>query len=78
MEPNKLLEGKKGLIFGVANKHSIAWAIAEAAAQAGARLAFNYQNDRLKDNVAELASSLDGAAPLIRVMSAAIPRLRPL
>ncbi|NBO66307.1 MAG: enoyl-ACP reductase [Acidobacteria bacterium] len=61
MEPNKLLEGKKGLIFGVANKHSIAWAIAEAAAQAGARLAFNYQNDRLKDNVAELASSLEGA-----------------
>ena len=56
-----LLEGKNGLIVGVANKHSIAWAIAESAAREGARLAFNYQNERLKDNVEELAKTLDGA-----------------
>lgn len=55
-----LLEGKKGLIIGVANKHSIAWAIAEAAAREGARLAFNYQNERLKGNVAELVEGLEG------------------
>ncbi|MFN0084730.1 MAG: enoyl-ACP reductase [Blastocatellia bacterium] len=56
-----LLEGKNGLIIGVANKHSIAWAIAESAAREGARLAFNYQNDRLKGNVEELAAGIDGA-----------------
>ena len=59
--PTKLLEGKKGLIIGVANRHSIAWAIAEAAAGAGARLALNYQNERLRENVSELAAGLDGA-----------------
>lgn len=62
MLSNRLLEEKKGLIIGVANKHSIAWAIAEAAARAGARLALNYQNERLKENVTELAASLEGAA----------------
>ena len=56
-----LLEGKNGLIIGVANKHSIAWAIAESAAREGARLAFNYQNDRLKGNVEELAATIEGA-----------------
>jgi enoyl-[acyl-carrier protein] reductase I len=56
-----LLEGKKGLIVGVANKHSIAWAIAQSAAREGARLVFNYQNERLKDNVAELAQTIEGA-----------------
>ncbi|TAJ26547.1 MAG: enoyl-ACP reductase [Nitrospirae bacterium] len=56
-----LLQGKTGLIVGVANKHSIAWAIAEAAAREGARLAFTYQNERLKDNVEELAKTLPGA-----------------
>ena len=43
-----LLEGKKGLVIGVANKHSIAWAIAQSVAGQGARLLFNYQNERLK------------------------------
>jgi enoyl-[acyl-carrier protein] reductase I len=57
-----LLQGKTGLIVGVANKHSIAWAIAEAAAREGARLAFNYQGDRLKENVEELAKTLPGAS----------------
>lgn len=56
-----LLEGKNGLIVGVANKHSIAWAIAQSAVREGARLAFNYQNDRLKENVEELALTIEGA-----------------
>ena len=56
-----LLEGKTGLILGVANKHSIAWAIAQSVAREGARLAFNYQGERLKDNVEELVKTLDGA-----------------
>lgn len=50
-----LLEGKLGFVFGVANRRSIAWAIAQAWHQAGARLAFTYQGERLKDNVAEMA-----------------------
>ncbi len=57
-----LLEGKKGLIVGVANRHSIAWAIAESALREGARLAFNYQNERLKDNVAGLVKGIEGAS----------------
>lgn len=56
-----LLEGKNGLIVGVANKHSIAWAIAESLAREGAKLAFNYQNERLKENVEKLAGDLPGA-----------------
>jgi enoyl-[acyl-carrier protein] reductase I len=54
------LQGKTGVVFGVANKRSIAWAIAEAWAQAGANLIFGYQGERLKENVEELASSLGG------------------
>ncbi len=54
----KLLEGKKGLILGVANKRSIAWAIAQSAAREGAELAFTYQGERLKDNVEELVKTL--------------------
>ena len=53
-----LLEGKKGLILGVANKRSIAWGIAQSAAEQGAQLAFSYQGDRLKENVEELANTL--------------------
>src|SRR5262245_14689427 len=49
------LEGKLGIVFGVANKRSIAWAIAQAWHAAGAKLAFTYQGERLKDNVEELA-----------------------
>lgn len=51
-----LLNGKIGIVFGVANKRSIAWAIAQAWAQQGAQLAFTYQGERLKENVEELAS----------------------
>lgn len=60
-----LLSGKKGLIVGVANKRSIAWGIAQAAHREGAALAFTYQGERLKENVAELAKTLDPNAPLL-------------
>ena len=59
-----LLEGKTGVIFGVANKRSIAWSIAQALAREGMRLAFTYQGDRLKANVEELASTLTDAPVL--------------
>src|SRR5512136_2301512 len=52
-----LLENKLGVVFGVANKRSIAWAIAQAWHRAGARLAFTYQGDRLKENVEELVAT---------------------
>lgn len=51
------LNGKIGLVFGVANKRSIAWAIAQAWHKAGAQLAFTYQGERLKENVEELTSA---------------------
>src|SRR5476651_1094192 len=57
------LAGKNGLIVGVANKRSISWAIAQAAAAAGARLALTYPSERLEENVRELAATLDN--PLI-------------
>jgi len=52
------LSGKCGLIVGVANKRSISWAIAQAAAAAGARLAFTYPTERLEENVRELAAQV--------------------
>ncbi|OGW81368.1 MAG: enoyl-ACP reductase [Omnitrophica bacterium RIFCSPHIGHO2_02_FULL_51_18] len=55
---SQLMEGKKGLIFGVANKKSIAWAIARSVAREGAQLAFTYQGERLEENVRELANTL--------------------
>jgi enoyl-[acyl-carrier protein] reductase I len=51
--------GRTGLIVGIANKRSLAWGIAQAAAAAGARLVLTYQNERLKENVEELAATLD-------------------
>ncbi len=60
-----LLDGKKGLIIGVANKHSIAWAIAQAAAREGAELLFSYQNERLRENVEELVQTLPGASACV-------------
>jgi len=53
------LHGTCGLITGVANKRSIAWAIAKAVARDGARLALTYQGERLLENVQELAAELD-------------------
>ncbi len=52
------LTGKLGLVVGVANKRSIAWAIAQAAEAAGARLALTYPSARLEENVRELAEKL--------------------
>jgi enoyl-[acyl-carrier protein] reductase I len=52
-----MLKDKLGLVFGVANKRSIAWSIAQAWHQAGARLAFTYQGERLRENVEELVST---------------------
>src|SRR3954471_19583877 len=51
--------GKTGLIVGIANKRSISWAIAQAAAAAGARLALTYPSERLEENVRELAAKLE-------------------
>ena len=59
-----LLSGKLGIVFGVANKRSIAWAIAQAWHKEGAQLAFTYQGERLKENVEELAGTF-GADTLI-------------
>lgn len=53
------MQGKKGLVVGVANKRSIAWSIAARVAEQGARLALSYQNERLGENVVELAKNLD-------------------
>jgi enoyl-[acyl-carrier protein] reductase I len=53
-----LMEGKVGLVVGVANKRSIAWAISQRVAEQGARLVLSYQNERLGENVRELAESL--------------------
>ena len=60
----QILAGKTGVIFGVANKRSIAWAIAKAWAGAGARLIFNYQGERLKENVQDLVSEFGSETPL--------------
>jgi enoyl-[acyl-carrier protein] reductase I len=57
-----LLAGKTGLILGVANRRSIAWAIAQALSDAGARLAFSYQGERIEKSVRELAATLPDAA----------------
>lgn len=56
-----LLDGKSGIVFGVANKRSIAWGIAQALAREGMRLAFTYQGERLKTNVEELAATIPGS-----------------
>src|SRR5438874_3590489 len=60
----QVLTGKVGVVFGVANKRSIAWAIAKAWAAAGARLIFNYQGERLKENVEELVGEFGEQTPL--------------
>jgi len=55
----RLLEGKTGLIMGIANKRSIAWGIANSVNSAGARLILTHQNERLGENVRELAPLLN-------------------
>jgi enoyl-[acyl-carrier protein] reductase I len=59
-----VLKGKTGVVFGVANKRSIAWSIAQAWHEAGARLAFTYQRERLRENVEELVSTFGQEVPL--------------
>src|SRR5688500_7000660 len=61
---DQVLAGKVGVVFGVANKRSIAWAIAKAWAAAGAKLIFNYQGERLKENVEELVGEFGEGTPL--------------
>src|SRR5437016_10872022 len=56
-------EGKRGLILGVANKRSIAWAIAQRLADGGASLAFTYQGERIEKSVRDLAESVK--SPLV-------------
>lgn len=58
------LSGKKGIVFGVANQRSIAWAIARTLAESGANLAFTYLNERLKGPVAKTVAEL-GEPPLL-------------
>jgi len=57
-----LMKGKRGLIMGVANSHSIAWGIAQALHDAGAELAFSYQGDLFKKRVVPLVEPLKPAA----------------
>lgn len=54
-----LLDGKKGLIVGVANDHSVAWGIAQALHREGAELGFTYLNEQLERRVRPLAAQLD-------------------
>ena len=60
-----LLDGKTGIIFGVANKRSIAWAIAQVLAREGMKLAFTYQGERLKESVEALTSAAMPGALLV-------------
>jgi len=60
-----MLENKNGIVFGVANKRSIAWATAQALHDSGARLAFAYQGERLKDNVESLTKAEMPGSPLV-------------
>jgi enoyl-[acyl-carrier protein] reductase I len=65
MQPNLTsLAGRHGIVFGVASRRSIAWAIAQAWHEAGAKLAFTYQGERLKENVEELVSGFGPETPM--------------
>ena len=59
-----LMQGKRGLVMGVANNRSIAWGIAKACHGAGAELAFTYQGDALKKRVEPLAEEVGGLLTL--------------
>src|SRR5665213_514634 len=58
-----MFNGKRALVLGVANKRSIAWAIAKRLAENGAQLAFTYQGERIESNVRELAETV--SSPLV-------------
>ncbi|WP_032113274.1 enoyl-ACP reductase FabI [Candidatus Paracaedibacter symbiosus] len=59
MSKNGLMAGKRGVIMGVANDHSIAWGVSKALAEQGAQIAFTYQNEALLKRVEPLAQALD-------------------
>ena len=59
-----MLAGKKGVILGVANKRSLAWAVAKSAAREGAELVLTYQNERFEKSVRALAETLPGEVQL--------------
>src|SRR6476620_8665762 len=61
---SQVLSEKVGVVFGVAHQRSIAWAIAKAWAAAGARLIFNYQGERLKENVEDLTATFGEKTPM--------------
>ena len=58
-----MLDGRRALVFGVANRRSIAWAIAQALAREGAELAFTFQGERIEQGVRELAATVN--SPLV-------------
>jgi len=60
----QILEGKTGVVFGVANKRSLAWGCAQSLARAGMRLALTYANERLAKTVRDLAEELPNAIVL--------------
>ena len=60
----RILEGKTGLVLGIANKRSIAWACAQSLSAAGMRLALTYQGERMEAGVRELAAELEGSIAL--------------
>lgn len=62
----KLLNGKIGVVFGIANHRSIGWAIAKAWNEAGATIVLGYQNERLEENVKELAQQLVPPALIVK------------
>ena len=59
------LQGRNGVVFGVANKRSIAWSIAQGLHAAGMKLAITYQNERLEQEAKDLILSLPGAEAYI-------------
>jgi enoyl-[acyl-carrier protein] reductase I len=64
MGSSSFMEGRTAVVFGVANKRSIAWGIAQKLQEAGARLAITYQNERLAEEAADLIAALPGAEAL--------------
>src|ERR671935_1968512 len=60
-----IVDGRRGLIFGVANRRSIAWGIAQALAREGAELAFTFQGERIEQGVRELATSVGTPKELV-------------
>ena len=69
--PNKVLEGRRALVVGVANDSSIAWGCAKAFREVGAEVALTYLNDRARPHVEPLAREIE--APLFLPLDVAVP-----